>query len=133
MTFGQSITSGYQKYVTFAGRAVRSEFWYWALFQLLAQIVIGAIFGGGHMTTGGGGMNMHYEGGLVANLWSLANLLPGLAVAVRRLHDIDRSGWWLLIGLIPLVGWIILIVWYCQQGTPGANRFGPAPVDVASA
>jgi uncharacterized membrane protein YhaH (DUF805 family) len=96
-------------------------------------VVIGMIFGGGHFVTGGGGMSMHYEGGLVAKLWSLANLLPGIAVAVRRMHDIDRSGWWLLIGVIPLVGWIILIVWYCQQGSQGANRFGSAPERLTTA
>lgn len=126
MTFVQAVTSVYQGYVRFTGRAARSEFWYWVLFQVIAQIVIGAIFGGGHMTMGGGGMSMHYEGGLVANLWMLANFLPGLAVSIRRLHDIDKSGWFLLIALIPVVGWIVLIVWYCQQGTAGDNRFGSA-------
>jgi uncharacterized membrane protein YhaH (DUF805 family) len=58
-------------------------------------------------------------------LFSLATLLPGLAVAVRRLHDLDSSGWWILLFLIPLVGAIILIVWFCTKGTDGPNRFGP--------
>jgi uncharacterized membrane protein YhaH (DUF805 family) len=125
MTFVEAVKSGYQNYVTFTGRATRSELWFWVLFQIIANIVIGLIFGGGHMVMEPGTMNMHYEGGLVANLWALANFLPGLAVGIRRLHDLDKSGWWTLIALIPLVGWIILIVWYCTKGTPGTNAFGP--------
>lgn len=125
MTFVDAVKSAYQNYVTFTGRATRSEFWFWVLFQFLMNLVIGLIFGGGHMVMGDGAMGMRYEGGLVANLWGLANFLPALAVAVRRLHDVDKSGWWMLIFLIPLVGWIILIVWYATKGTPGANRFGP--------
>ena len=73
---------------------------------------------------GAGMMEASYNAGPIGIIWSLGNLLPNIAVAVRRLHDIDRSGWWLLIGIIPLVGWIILIVWYCQKGTTGDNRFG---------
>ena len=130
MNFVEAVKSAYQKYITFSGRAARSELWWWTLFQVIANVVIAAIFGGGHMAMGDGAMNMHYQGGLVANLWALANFLPGLAVAIRRLHDLDKSGWWSLIVLIPLVGWIILIVWYCTKGTPGANRFGPEPVGV---
>ncbi len=125
MTFQDAIKSGYQNYATFSGRSTRSAFWWWTLFQVIASIAIGLIFGSGHMVRDGATMNMNYEGGLVSNLWSLANLLPSVAVAVRRLHDIDKSGWWLFIALIPLVGWIFLIVWYCTKGTLGANRFGP--------
>lgn len=132
MNFVDAVKSGYQNYVNFSGRSARSAFWWWVLFQIIANVVIALIFGGGHMTTGNGGMGMNYEGGLVANLWSLANFLPGLAVSIRRLHDIDKSGWWILIVLIPLVGWIILIVWDCQEGTKGNNRFGPDPLGAAN-
>ena len=66
-------------------------------------------------------------------LFGLATLLPGLAVAVRRLHDIDRTGWWILLALIPLVGAIVLIIWYCTKGTDGPNRFGPNPLPAAGA
>ena len=127
MNFTQAVTAGYQGFVKFNGRSSRSEFWYWTLFQVIVSVVISFIFGGGHMTTGEGGVSMNYEGGLVANLWALANLLPGIAVSIRRLHDINRSGWWLFIALIPLVGWIILIVWDCQEGTAGDNQYGPPP------
>jgi uncharacterized membrane protein YhaH (DUF805 family) len=119
MGFTEAITSGFRNYVNFSGRAVRSEFWYWVLFAILASIVAGlidlALFG--------------IEGSSPINsLVGLALFLPGLAVSVRRLHDLDRSGWWILLGLIPLVGIIILIVWYCQRGTNGPNRFGSDPL-----
>ena len=125
MNFQDAVRSGYQNYVTFSGRASRSAFWWWVLFQVVASVAIALIFGGGHMQMDQASMQMHYQGGLVYNLWSLANFLPALSVGIRRLHDIDKSGWWSLIALVPLVGAIVLIVWYCQKGTPGANRFGP--------
>ena len=111
MNFGQAITSGFSNYVNFSGRAVRSEYWYWVLFVILVDIVTNIVdlALGVQVTTG---------------LFGLAVFLPGLAVAVRRLHDLDRSGWWFLLVLIPLIGWIVLIVWYCTKGTAGANRFG---------
>jgi len=59
---------------------------------------------------------------------SLATFLPSLAVGIRRLHDRDQTGWWILLGLIPVIGWIILIVWFCMRGTVGPNRFGPDPL-----
>ena len=66
----------------------------------------------------------------LAYLWSLAMFIPGLAVSVRRLHDIGRSGWWLLLSLIPLVGAIILIIWYCTDSQPGANQYGSNPKEM---
>lgn len=125
MNFTDAVKSGYQNYITFTGRASRPAFWWFYLFQLIVAGVIGLIFGGAHMVVDQTTMTMSYQGGLIADLWALANLLPGITVGVRRLHDIDKSGWWSFIALIPLVGWIILIVWYCQKGTVGANRFGP--------
>jgi uncharacterized membrane protein YhaH (DUF805 family) len=115
MNFTQAISSGFSNYVNFAGRAVRSEYWYWVLFVIVVSIVasiIDAVLG----TT------------LFNPIFSLAVLLPSIAVGVRRLHDLDRSGWWLLLGLIPLIGAIVLIVWFVGRGTPGANRFGPDPL-----
>ncbi len=115
MGFGQAISSGFSNYVGFSGRASRSEYWYWILFYFIGAIVaeiIDAVLG---ITA-------------IYPLFSLAVLLPGIAVAVRRLHDLDRSGWWILLGLIPLVGAIILIIWYCMKGTTGPNRFGPDPL-----
>ena len=125
MNFQDAVKSGYQNYLTFSGRASRPAFWWWFLFQIIVSIVIGLIFGTGHMIADQTTMAMHYQGGLIANLWALANFLPGLAIGIRRLHDVDKSGWWTLIVLIPLVGAIVLIVWYCIKGTAGPNRFGP--------
>jgi uncharacterized membrane protein YhaH (DUF805 family) len=119
MTFGQAISSGFQNYLNFTGRASRSAFWYWALFCFLVSIATGLIdlmaFPDARVSP-------------LSGLASLALLLPNLAVGARRLHDTDRSGWFLLLALIPLIGIIILIVWWCQRGTMGANRFGPDPL-----
>jgi uncharacterized membrane protein YhaH (DUF805 family) len=115
MGFADAITVCFAKYAVFAGRARRSEYWFFALFEALVNIVAGVI---------DNLVNSDWPSMLV----SLGLLLPSLAVAVRRLHDIDRSGWWLLIGLIPVVGWIVLLIWACMKGTAGPNRFGPDPV-----
>jgi uncharacterized membrane protein YhaH (DUF805 family) len=105
MTFVESIKTCFSKYADFEGRASRPEFWWWVLFVVVGSGVIGFV---SHMLSG---------------LFSLAVLLPGIAVTARRLHDTDRSGWLQLIGLIPLIGWIILIVW-CVQEAKEPNRFG---------
>jgi len=112
MNFTQAISSGFSNYVNFAGRAIRSEYWYWVLFVVIASIVasiIDAVLGIR----------------LFNPIFGLAILLPSIAIGVRRLHDIDRSGWWLLLNFIPLIGAIVLIIWFCSRGTEGANRFGP--------
>jgi uncharacterized membrane protein YhaH (DUF805 family) len=122
MGFTDAIKTGFQKYIGFSGRAARSEYWYWALFILLLQIVAWLI----DMTLFGfntTGVNP------IGSIASLATFLPGLAVSIRRLHDIDRVGWWVLLALIPLIGWIVLIYWACLRGTVGANRFGPDPLE----
>lgn len=111
MSFPEAIQAGFQNYVNFSGRALRSEYWFWFLFAVLAQVVLTIV-------------DLVSGIGLLALLFSLACLLPGLAVSVRRLHDLDKSGWFLFIAAIPIVGAIILIVWFCQEGTRGANRFG---------
>ena len=116
MGFTDAISKCLANYATFSGRARRSEFWFFWLFNILVQIVANvvdsAILGGA---------------GVLSAIASLALLLPGLAVSARRLHDGGRSGWWLLIGLVPLVGVILLIIWYVGRGEDGPNRFGPDP------
>jgi uncharacterized membrane protein YhaH (DUF805 family) len=115
MNFGQAVSSGFSNYVNFSGRAARSEYWYWVLFVIIGCIVTVIID--------------NIIGFPVTDpLFSLAILLPGLAVSVRRLHDRDKSGWFLLLGFIPLIGPIILLVWFCQPGSDGPNRFGPDPL-----
>ena len=112
----QCITS---KYVDFSTRASRKEFWLFFLFYLVAYLILVTIdFSMGwtwHFATGQG---------ILSGIFALATLLPYLAVAIRRLHDTNRVGWWLLIGLIPLVGLIWLIVLWCLKSDEGENRFG---------
>ena len=133
MNFTEAVSSVYRNYVTFSGRARRSEYWWFALFSIIAAIVVGTVesslgMGHGMMSSGGGGFEANYSGGPLTGIWSLINLLPSLAVGVRRLHDTDRSGWWLLIGLIPLIGFIVLIVFVATKGTTGPNQFGEDPI-----
>jgi uncharacterized membrane protein YhaH (DUF805 family) len=110
-----------KKYAVFSGRSRRREYWYFVLFNIIVSIVLGwidALLG----TRGS------YAGaGLLSGIYGLAVIIPSLAVTVRRLHDIDRSGWWILIGLVPLIGVIVLLVFALQDGTPGDNRYGPNP------
>jgi uncharacterized membrane protein YhaH (DUF805 family) len=119
MNFGQAITAGFQNYVNFSGRAIRSEFWYWFLFVVLVVIassVIDAV------------LFSELELSPISTLAGLALILPGIAISIRRLHDLDRSGWWYLLVFVPLVGGIILLIWNCMRGTVGPNRFGPDPL-----
>jgi len=117
MDFFSAIKSGFRHYVTFRGRASRSEFWYWTLFAVIMAIA-GAIADNALIES---------ETGLYAPLISLVLFLPGLAISIRRLHDIDRTGWWELI-CFTVIGIILLIVWACFKGTSGPNRFGPDPL-----
>ncbi|MBU6496231.1 MAG: DUF805 domain-containing protein [Acidobacteria bacterium] len=110
-----------QSYATFRGRASRPEYW-WALLANL--IIYFALFWVQII------LIFVAPSGIVASLsylYSLAFLVPGLAVGVRRLHDTGRSGWWLLIGLIPAIGWIVLIVLFTVEGQPNSNRYGDVP------
>ena len=105
------------KYADFSGRARRAEYWSFTLCVSAVSLVFNLLY---NLT----GSNIFTA---LSGLVSLAVLVPGLAVGVRRLHDIGKKGTWYLIGLIPIVGWIILIVWFCKEGEPGANQFGPDP------
>jgi uncharacterized membrane protein YhaH (DUF805 family) len=112
MDFWQAIQSGFSHYANFSGRATRSEFWYWTLFYCLAGTAASMVdraFG---------------WPGIVSGLFTLAALVPTLAVTVRRLHDLDRTAWWLLLFFVPAVNFV-LVVWWCMRGTNGYNRFGP--------
>ena len=125
MNFGQAIVSGFKRYVDFNGRSSRSEFWWWALFCLIVSVVLSAV-------AGHDGMMSESPAAIPLKIFHLAVLLPSIAVAVRRLHDTDRSGWWYLLVFAVLVGWIILIIWYCARGTTGDNKFGPDPLTGAA-
>ena len=109
-----------KKYAVFGGRSRRKEYWYFVLFSLIVSLVLSAVdallgtFGSSNV-------------GLLGGIYGLAVLIPSIAVSVRRLHDIDRTGWWVLIGLVPVIGTIVLLVFAASDGTPGENRFGPNP------
>ncbi|HBZ82724.1 MULTISPECIES: DUF805 domain-containing protein [Brevibacillus] len=103
-----------KNYVGFSGRARRTEYWMFTLFSVIISLVL---------------MLIEYLVGLpqsLSSLYSLAVLLPSLGVSVRRLHDVGKSGWWLLLGLIPLIGAIILLVFFCQD-SESDNNYGPNP------
>ena len=100
---------GFRHYVDFRGRTGRRGYWYFFLFNFLVTLVLGAV------------------SGALVSAYVLAAFLPGLAVFVRRLHDADRSAWWILIGLIPLLGSIVLLVFLATEGTRGENDHGPDP------
>lgn len=133
MNFQQAVTAYFQNYANFNGRARRSAYWWVALFNVIVGIVAGMldrILGLAYtMSTAAGPMSLGY--GPIYTIVLLALLVPSLALSVRRLHDRDKSGWWLLIGLIPIVGAIILLVWFCLKGTAGQNRFGADPIAAA--
>lgn len=120
MNFQDAVKSVFRNYATFSGRAARSEYWWFILFSFIVSAILGVI-DGPRM----GGM---HGGGTLQMIWSLAVLIPTLAVGVRRLHDTDRSGWWLLLMFIPVVGIIVLIWWFATPGTRGENRFGGDPL-----
>lgn len=108
------------RYGDFSGRAQRAEYWWFALFCVagsIAAAILDLVLGS----------DLVDGFGLFGLVFALAIILPSLSVAIRRLHDTDRSGWWVCLGLIPLIGTIILLIWYASDGTAGANRFGPDP------
>ena len=118
MGFGQAISVGFANYFNFKTRASRSEYWYFILFLVIVSVAITLV-----------DLAMSGPDGkfLLNTIFSLATFIPSLSVLVRRLHDIGRSGWYVLLGLIPLVGIIILIYWACQPSTPQQNEYGPQP------
>ncbi|MBN2584135.1 MAG: DUF805 domain-containing protein [Planctomycetes bacterium] len=103
-----------KKYAVFDGRARRKEYWMFVLFNIIISFVLGIIDG-----------LIGYP--VLGLIYSLAVLLPGLGVSIRRLHDTGRSGWWILIGFVPIVGFIILLVFMVTEGTKGENAYGPDP------
>ncbi len=116
-----------KKYAVFTGRARRKEFWMFTLIYTLIFIVLSVV--DGIIGTGA----MLFETGLLSGIFSLVSLCPSIAVTIRRLHDIDRSGWWILIGLVPIAGVIVLIIFAAKDGQPGSNQYGSNPKEEAAA
>lgn len=121
MTFSEAVQDGFSKYVQFSGRSSRSAYWYWYLFQILVYVAASIV----DMILG------IYP--VLAVVASLAILLPSLGITFRRLHDTGRSGWWLLIWILPIIGFIVILV-FMLTGSDGPNKYGAGPdTDAASA
>jgi len=140
----------YTRYAEFEGRSDRKEFWYYVIFYLVVSGILSIIdetlFGGGMIGIGGPGWaQSHWDGGglwqwgwgwnwgihdkgPLTSIFSLISLIPSISVSVRRLHDTNRSGWHFLFWLLPVVGWIFLLIWYSRKGDPVSNAYGEPPV-----
>lgn len=127
VSFQNAVGLGFQHYFDFKGRSTRSEYWWWLLFVVLAGIALTIV------DMGIGTFNYESGDGLLSGLFKLATLIPGLALGARRLHDINKSAWRLLVWLsflliIPMIiPVIVLLVWAARQGDNGTNRYGPDP------
>lgn len=121
MDFWEAVKTCMAKYATFSGRASRSEFWYFFLFQFILGIIARTIDFFSEIAFGPFGF------GYLSLVCILLTIIPNVSAAVRRLHDTDRSGWWYWLLMVPLAG-IIVIVWACMKGTYGNNRFGTDPL-----
>jgi len=115
-----------KKYAVFSGRARRKEYWLFTLFDLIITAVLVII------DVAAGLVGTESGFGLLSSLYTLAVFIPRIAVSVRRLHDTNHAGWWLLIGFVPLVGTIVLLIFMVSDGQPGHNRFGPNPKEQRS-
>jgi uncharacterized membrane protein YhaH (DUF805 family) len=120
MTFTQAITTGFRKYADFRTRSSRSEYWWWTLFSILVSVAATLI---DEVLLGGSA--------IFDTINTIVLFVPGLAVAVRRLHDIERSGWWFLIAF-TIIGIFLLLYWYLQPGTVGTNKYGSDPLRAGS-
>lgn len=141
MSFGQAVSTCFTKYAVFKGRASRSELWYWVLFYVIVSVVVNIIdslFGWQINTVTntdtGNSITSYYNAGWLSSIWALVVLLPTLAVAVRRLHDVGKSGWWWWLSIICCIGPLILIfAFYIKEGEAGDNKYGPPPGSPAAA
>jgi uncharacterized membrane protein YhaH (DUF805 family) len=115
----QSYLDVIRKYAMFDGRSARTEFWMFVLINLIIEIILSLLFRNGFLR-------------FIPGLYSLFVLLPSLAVGCRRLHDVGRSGWWQLLALIPLIGIIVLIIWWATDSHPGPNKYGSSPKAIAA-
>jgi uncharacterized membrane protein YhaH (DUF805 family) len=115
-----------KKYAVFSGRARSKEYWYFVLFNIIISFVLAVI------DVATGSFSAEAGIGLLGGIYTLAVLIPSIAVLVRRLHDTERSGWWLLIGLVPLIGSIVLLVFMVQDSKPGQNQYGANPKETTA-
>lgn len=115
MSFTEAVQTCFEKIITVEGRARRSEYWYFALCVFLINIVLNVVF---------------RDGGAIVRIITFVLNIATLTVSIRRLHDIGKSGWWYLLVFVPVIGWILLIYWFCKDSQPGANMYGENPKGV---
>lgn len=137
VSFGEAVRRAFSQYCKFTGRASRSEFWWFYLFELIVGCIIMFLCGGTSIISdtwdaamhGGTETSVIFSGtyGVVSNIWNLVILLPSLGLFWRRLHDAGHSGWWCLIGFIPFAGAIVLLLFMCQSSQSSENKYGPVP------
>ena len=123
VSFSDAVKLGFQRYFEFKGRSTRAEYWWWALFALLANVILSVL----DMMIGT--YNVQSNSGLLSGLFGLVTLIPGLALGARRLHDINKTGWWQLMWLISflLIPLIMLLWWAAKPSNDGTNKYGLAP------
>ena len=122
MDFMTAVKTCLGKYATFQGRAARSEYWFFTLFMFITSMIASVIAGASLGVLS-----------VLPMVLLIGLFVPSIAVSVRRLHDLDKSGWWILIILIPLIGGLVLLWWSCKRGTEGQNMFGSDPLWTALA
>ena len=122
MGMQEAVRTVFGKYADFNGRARRQEYWWFTLFSLIISLVLNIL------TRAMAGSSLAMIFAVIAMIYGLGVLIPSIAVGVRRLHDMDKSGWWLLIAFVPIVGGLLLLYWFVQRGTVGPNQYGPDPV-----
>ena len=115
MDFQTAVKTGFQRYFDFEGRSFRSEYWWWVLFVIGVNVVL-SLFDGS------------IGGSILNSLFTLIVFIPNIAVGVRRLHDTGKTGWWYLLWLVPIIGWIVVIYWMIQEGDVGDNEYGRDPM-----
>jgi len=120
MTLSEAVKMSLARYASFGGRARRSEYWYFTLFHSIAILLAGVV---SYLAM----LAIPALGIILYSIVVFGTLLPHVAVSVRRLHDVNRTGWWYLFGSVPLLGALVLFVWFCTDGTRGPNRFGADP------
>ena len=129
MSFGQAVSSFFSNYANFQGRTQRSGYWWVVLFLVLVSFVLW--FVDLQLFAGLWSQDLLDQGsGPLSIVFGLAIIVPVIALGVRRLHDTNRSGWWVLLGFIPIIGSIVLFVFYVLDSTPGDNQYGPNPKGV---
>ena len=123
MSFLESIQSAYINYFAYKARSSRSEYWWYVLYYTIVSIIL-SVFDWiiTFLSPSTFAFSIFY------NLFIIFNIIPGIMLQIRRFHDLNRRGWWVLLNLIPIFGWIIVLIWLCRKGNVGPNRFGEDPL-----